>query len=659
MNLGKFIYCLTPGINLETDPIMIYSLDIETTHVNKADVEYAALQPWRARQNKSMINSISIANPMGYADRLERDESDTPEQWAKDIEEFLKPLDECIVYCHNAPFDIAYLISTLTYPNRYEPIPKVIRKIYWRDTALLAKWIHNGQNAELSKMSYALSHLVEKYFTGDPTNVWYKRAQEFIEMKRKGHDIAPGEDDSYWSARGDEDAIFTRLLACKLISNLDRDMLNGYIIEQNCLVPVANAWQNGVLIDRQALNNAKLYYEKQLIENCKIADVTPAQIGSPKQLSALLYGQYGFKIVERTPTGAPSTSADVLKRLDFEQSYNPNIKKLKHILEAKTAKTILSKYVSAMYEALEHTGDGYMYPIPKLFGTYTGRMTYGSQTKNRKYRVSIAAHQIPRKDKEIRKTLIAPGRFVVYEADASGQESRLMAIASADETMINIFNNDINFHSVTGANIIGMDYEEFMNQLKAEGVDGGPITEARQLGKLTNLSCNYRIGGAALAYKALADYDRPMEVAEGTHLVKVFNETYSGIPKYWSTAVRDSKARGFTVSLSGRRYKLSRWVGRDSWMTESSAINFPIQGSGADMKEIAIATLYHEIKDDFMFVLDMHDATFGFIDKKWIEGPDIITDILNNIDYDSLWKVNLPIKLLYESKSGKSWSEVK
>jgi len=291
-------------------------------------------------------------------------------------------------------------------------------------------------------------------------------------------------------------------------------------------------------------------------------------------------------------------------------------------------------------------------------------MTYSNRTKKDGPKVSIALHQLPRvkgKNAEavraIRSLLVAPEGFMVIENDASGQESRLMAIRSADPVMLEIFKRDLNFHSMTGAAIIGMDYNEFMKNYKAS--PSGYYVEQRQLGKLTNLSCNYRIGGPALAKKAFPEYDTYMTDDTGRFLVNTFSRQYAGIPVYWKEVIQFAKINGYTECFGGRRYKISKWDKKNRWLSESSAINMPIQGAGASMKEIAISELKRKIPEA-IFSLDLHDATFCYIPEnieQQAEGA--ILDCLNNIDYEAFWGFTPSIPLPYESATGTNFGEVK
>lgn len=633
-----------------------YTLDIETESLVPSMAAHGGLEPWRLRQGKSRITSIAICNPDGSVQQIVNDGGSI---WDYRVSELLKSLSGKIVYAHYAVFDIAWLIAQST-PNKSDHIPVLIRDINWRCSQLLAKWLCNGQLAENSNFSYSLANLVKTFLPH------VEGATEFLAMKAQN--FKAGENSQYWIDRGHSDVIMTGHLVEFLLPRLAESQKIGLLTEFKCLAPVANSWLMGIRIDQKILERLAPEMSQQKSDFAKMLGINESVFTSPKQIAGLLFGQWNLPKQSTTPTGAPGTSKEDLMWLRYhllEAGDKTYADKVGLILEAKVVATLMSKYVKTTIQALEHTGDGYIYGAPRIFGTYTGRFTYSNTTRSfdsdsdtvSKFKTGIALHQLPRKAKAIRSMLLPPEGMAIYEADASGQESRLMAIRCGDETMLKVFKDDLNFHSMTGSSIIGYDYTEFEKK-RAEEHDHGYFTEQRQLGKLTNLSCNYRIGGKALSEKAFVNYDTFMTVDTGTFLVNTFKRSYPGVPAYWEDVVWEAKKQGYVDVFGGRRYKLSEWA-RERWITESSAINVPIQGAGASMKEIAIAELYVK-NPDCNFALDLHDANFMYVKTEdLLQKSKEMDHTLNTIDYEPYWGFKLPIPLPYESKYGYNFSDVK
>ena len=631
-------------------------LDLETDPLYEEMRGYAALEPWRLRNLEARIMSADLIRGNDDVEQIVNDGRSYDEVFPDKLKTMLESLDGQVVWAHNAIFDVAWCIAQLQ-PDRAGPIPDCVRKIKWRDTGLLMKWIINGQKAEKAKVSMSLANLVKMFMPEHP------QAQEFIDFKAKGFDMV-GQNKAYWLERGKLDVIMTKALACKFTPKVPESMRLGMMTEFNCIVPLANAWLNGIRIDQDQLKVCEDYYGNRKADIAKLLDVKPTLFSSPKQLAKYLFTDLGLMPVSQTPTGNPGTSkGDIMwiqRRLLAREGVNGEAYKVvTKILEAKESTTLFSKYVKTCKEALAHNGDGYIYGSPRLFGTYTGRMTYSNATM-KKFKTGIALHQIPRKASMVRAMLVPHKGYKIYEADASVQESRLMAIRSGDPVMIKVFANDMNFHAMTGASINTIDYNEFMEHYKAEEADGGEgeYTEMRQMGKLGNLSCNYRISGKALSIQSFEKYGVFMEVSTGQLVTKTFSDTYKGVPQYWKDVITDSRLSGYTEAFGGRRFKLSEWSG-EKWLTESSAISFPIQGSGASMKEIAISEIYEKVPE-FQFALDLHDATFGYIpEENADEVRAKIDHVLDNIDYSKYWGFTPKISLPYESKMGESFKDVK
>ena len=71
----------------------------------------------------------------------------------------------------------------------------------------------------------------------------------------------------------------------------------------------------------------------------------------------------------------------------------------------------------------------------------------------------------------------------------------------------------------------------------------------------------------------------------------MYQRTYRRVPVYWQN--RDPRsARYYNVveSLAGQQVQLTDpWDKEHTWMLESTALNYPIQATGADQKYLAIS----------------------------------------------------------------------
>jgi DNA polymerase I-like protein with 3'-5' exonuclease and polymerase domains len=618
----------------------MHALDLETSSISGDLSDGMALEPWRARQGKGFISSFHL-----YGDKFDIHQKRPTREW---LIETLEKLAGEEVYAHFALFDVAWLIASIE-PNKLARLHQAVAKIRWRDTALLTKWCINGRKTEY--FSYSLLNIIDTF----KAKIGHEGADEFIRMKQQQVLMA---DDPYWEERGRQDVLWTYRLAKYMETNLPADCRRGYVIEARAIPQVANSWLIGMYVNESAFAIAEASIEADIKAGCAQLGLSEAVLGSPAQLGHVVFNQWGFQPIGKTPTGKPKADADTWILL----AYATGDPRLKVVLKTRQALTLRSKYIRAAQEALARTGDGYLYGKPLLFGTSSGRLTYTSDTFQGA-KVSIAQHQIPRKDKLVRAYLSPPPGKRLFETDAAAQESRIMGIWSGDSEIIRIFNQGINFHSSMAAEIYGMAYEAFQAGYKAESAGDveGIFTERRQMGKLTNLSCNFRIGGKKLALKSLTEYDSYMSEADGHQLVRTFKRKYPGVPAYWDNIIAFARQNGYTYTLAQRRWKapIDMMNSSDAWKIEGTVISHPIQGTGGEMFLGALSSV-----PEALMQMSLHDGIFWLVD----EGPDgeaeaaDILDRMNRTNYQWLWNLPEPlsIPLLYEgSRVGTSYADVK
>jgi DNA polymerase I-like protein with 3'-5' exonuclease and polymerase domains len=616
---------------------MTHALDLETSTPDGDLSNGHALEPWRARQGKGFISSLHV-----YGDKIVRNVRRPTRDQIIDTLEDLKGEE---VYCHFALFDVAWLIASIE-PNKLARLHAAIKGVRWRDTALLAKWCINGRKADDSFFKYSLLNLIYTF----KDHMGFEGADEFVRMKQAQTQDA---NDPYWEERGQQDVLWTYRLAKFFEGQLPPSCKRGYVIEARCIPQIANSWLVGMYVNEDAFKKAEAQIETDIAEGCRLLGLPESVVGSPTQLGRIVFGDWGFQPVSYTPKGAAQANADTWIIL----AHATGDPRLKTLLKTRQALTLRSKYIRTVYDALERTGDGYLYGKPALFGTGSGRLTYASETLPG-MKVSIAQHQIPRKDKIIRAYLSPPPGTDLFETDAMAQESRIMGIWSGDSEIVRIFGEGINFHSHMASMIYGVGYEEFQKHYKAEEPQ---YIEWRQMGKLTNLSCNFRIGGKKLAMKALTEYDTYMTELEGRKLTKTFSRAYPGVPQYWDNIVEFAKQNGYSYTLAQRRWKVPKEMleGSDSWKVEGTIISHPIQGTGGEMFLAALSSV-----PDARIQTNMHDGIFWIVD----EGPagkeeaEHILDAMNKTNYQRLWDLPNPLQipLLYEgSKIGTSYADVK
>lgn len=619
----------------------IFSLDVETKSLDKRNPQYA-LEPYRQPKKQVVMTSVAVAGPDSYIKQI-TDMNELPS--------LLRFLKGKVVYAHNALFDVAF--------NYYHIDFDTLKSIKWRDTMLAAKWLINGQGVEYGRIkcfdsddrfSFALRNLVGTFIKDHPL------LEEFLDLKLA--DVKPGENFEYWLRRGRLDAILTRELAIKLQTKMPESQRRGFLIEQRAIPYVTRSWLYGIDLDykgalqlNQRIDAAHDYISKEL-------GIPKTVFTSTKQLGHYLFKTLGLPPISRSKkTGNPSTSKDDLKMLHHKYAETKFGPKIKRVLDYKQLATTKSKFTNGIIECYNYHKESKSYASPWMFSTYTGRFTYQSKLQ-RKHRVGIATHQLPRKG-PVRSLLIAPEDLSIGELDAAAQEMRGMGQESGDQNIIDEFNNGVDLHSSMAAFIAGLPYEVFQSRY----LEGDSEAENfRYAGKLLNLSCQYRIGWKSLQSKFFTTYSIVIGPEVARQYLALYKRRYPGVVAYWHEAPAKARKRGFAETIAGRRYYIDEW-GSKSWQSESSAINFPVQGFGGDHKVFAIGELGENFPEA-IFILDLHDGLFNLLPKGSGKGEDkeLLLDMkhhLNSVDYSQVWQKDCKLHFPFDEKIGPSFGNLK
>ena len=304
----------------------------------------------------------------------------------------------------------------------------------------------------------------------------------------------------------------------------------------------------------------------------------------------------------------------------------------------------------------------------------TGRLTYASTQKGRgpgarpgtekdvKLQIGFALHQMKgvrtKDDVYFRGQIVAPEGYTLMEFDAAGQEYRWMAIQSNDPTMLQLCLPGEDPHSFMGSRIGHVDYHELMRLKEIDAT----MKALRKGGKVANLALQFRTYPKRLRATARVDYGMDMELPEAEMIWLTYQRTYRLVPQYWQKSISKVKRLGYAETLGGRRVQVTGdWSGRDSWSMESTSINFPIQGTGACQKCLALACIADYLPSvGAYFGWDLHDGVYVFAPSSKVQqvGRDI-KHILDNLPYERAWGFSPPIPLPWDAKAGPSWGTLK
>jgi DNA polymerase I-like protein with 3'-5' exonuclease and polymerase domains len=153
-----------------------------------------------------------------------------------------------------------------------------------------------------------------------------------------------------------------------------------------------------------------------------------------------------------------------------------------------------------------------------------------------------------------------------------------------------------------------------------------------------------------------------MELPQAEMIHRTYQRAYPRVPAYWAQQIGQTKRLGYVETFAGRRVRVvGNWDGPLGWSMGSTAINYRIQGTGADQKYLALAVLRPYLtKIGGYFAWDLHDGIYMYIPDGEVERAKVeIKYLLDNLPYKKAWGFTPPIPLTWDCKVGKSWGTLK
>lgn len=609
----------------------LLSFDIET----RGRLPEYALQPCRVLQGAALITSYACVGE-GY---------DTPHGVLFPTVENLRALlrecaaQEITLVGWNVAFDASWLVAL--------GLREEVNACRWLDGMLLWKHLTSAPTYVAKVPSYGLKAAVAKFY---PAEAGYESGVSF--------DADTPEELAKLLEYNKQDAVFTLRLTKKFLRELPQSQKRAAFLEAKSIPLVAESYVTGIKIDTAAAialdtkldAEAKVAYVKLKLDSPN--DISPEVLASPAQLSELLYSKWELHVPKYTQTGAMSTDKEALQELALTDE------RASLVFTYREAKNNRTKFVTNTLQSVVYNGDGHTRPQARIFGTYTGRMTYSSKQGKGKSEVmtGVALHQWKR-SKEFRALIVPPEGYTLLEFDFAGQEFRWMAVESNDPTMLKLCEPGEDAHAFMGARIHRCDYHKLSRDAHAGEPEAKRI---RQLGKVANLSLQYRTSAGTLQRVSRVQHGVDMSFAESQAIHGTYQMTYKAVPLYWSTQIYKARKNGYVETVAGRRVLLDNSAVTDKseqWSLDSTAINFPIQGAGADQKYLALAVLRNYLpKVEGRFYFELHDGLFVVVPHKYADrAVREVKHLLSNLPYQKAWGVALPIKFPVDAKMGSSW----
>lgn len=399
-------------------------------------------------------------------------------------------------------------------------------------------------------------------------------------------------------------------------------------IEMPLVSILAEMENHGVLLDTRLLGSLSTDFSARLSkleEQIFMRAGGPFNLNSPKQMGDVLFERMGLQSGKKTKgkTGF-STDNEVLTTLAEEHE----IARL--ILDYRGVSKLKSTYSDA---------------LPRLVNTRTGRVhTSYNQTVTATGRLSSSdpnLQNIPIRSDEgrlIRHAFIAPPGHVILSADYSQIELRVLAHLSGDKVFCHAFAHDEDIHTRTAAEVFGL-FPEMVTP------------EMRRQAKTINFGIIYGQGAFSLA--------KQLGIARKTaeEFIAAYKERHNGAISFLDDCISQAEAQGFVTTILGRRLPIPdihSSNGNVLAFARRNAINYPIQGSAADIIKSAMIRVDAHLKNEgcrSRLIMQVHDELVLEVPEEELLRVELLVE--EEMSQAVAMKVPLKVDISY----GANWSE--
>jgi DNA polymerase-1 len=300
-------------------------------------------------------------------------------------------------------------------------------------------------------------------------------------------------------------------------------------------------------------------------------------IGSPQQLSEILFNKLGLSKKRRGKTGF-STDARVLQAIRGE---HPIIEKVEDWRELSKLK---STYLDALPELID-ARTGRLHTTFNQTATTTGRL---SSTNPNLQNVPIRTEL----GREIRSCFVAEEGHRLISADYSQVELRVLAHIAGEDVLKDIFRRGEDVHTATAGTILGT---------APEDVDPGTRSKA----KMVNYGIVYGLSAYGLADRLQIPQDEAQE------FIDRYLDGFPKVKEFIESTIEQATNEGHVSTLFGRIRRIPELRARQ-WTTRSLgerlAVNTVIQGTAADILKVAMLRCRDALAGmESRLVLTVHD----------------------------------------------------
>lgn len=417
----------------------------------------------------------------------------------------------------------------------------------------------------------------------------------------------------------------------KVINQLKENEQYGLFeeLEMPLAVILGEMEHTGVKVDQQRLKEMGeemkerlSAIEKEIFEHAGES----FNINSPKQLGPILFEKLGLPVIKKTKTGY-STSADVLEEL---KDHHPIVSKL--LLYRQLGK-LQSTYIEGLLKVI-YPETGKIHTRFNQALTQTGRL---SSIDPNLQNIPIRLEE----GRKIRQAFTASRQnWIMFAADYSQIELRVLAHISKDEKLIEAFRNGMDIHTRTAMDVFGVEKENITSNMRRQA-------------KAVNFGIVYGISDYGLSQSL------GITRKQAKRFIDQYLDSFPGVRAYMEDIIIEAKHNGYVTTLLNRRRYLPEINSRNfnkRGFAERTAMNTPIQGTAADIIKLAMIKLHEKLREENLeaeMLLQVHDELI-------LEAPEHEINKLKEVvpsAMETAIELDVPLKVDYSY--GRTWYDAK
>lgn len=403
-------------------------------------------------------------------------------------------------------------------------------------------------------------------------------------------------------------------------------------LERPLVAVLARMERRGISIDRQVLSRLSGDFAQTAARvEAEIQEIAgePVNVGSPKQIGAILFGKMGLPGGTKTKTGAWSTTAQVLDELAEQGHDFP-----KKILEWRQVSKLKSTYTDAL-PTYVNPQTHRVHTTYALAATTTGRL---SSNEPNLQNIPVRTED----GRKIRRAFIATPAHKLVSADYSQIELRLLAEIADIPVLKQAFRDGLDIHAMTASEMFGVPIK-------------GMPSEIRRRAKAINFGIIYGISAFGLANQL------GIAREEASAYIKKYFERFPGIRAYMDETRDFCRSHGYVTTLFGRKMYYPDIKASNASVrafNERAAINARLQGTAADIIRRAMTRVEDALaakKLSAQMLLQVHDELIFEVPDAEVEATlPVVQHVMQDAPFPA---VLLSVPLHVDARAANNWDE--